>query len=455
MKKSLCSLVVSLVFATTSQSSMAESLVDVYQQALQHDPLVLKSHAQYLAAEQDIEIARSVLLPQINLTAGANTGERESTQFLGEGFQITTSEFDSLDYGLDLSMQVYHHDTWLRLDNSKKAAHQFDVNYQVSKQNLIVRVTKAYFDVLKAQDDLEFAVAEKKAIERQLEQTKQRFSVGLTAITDVHEAQAEYDNAVAEEIRSQNAIYAAEEALREITNVYPRNLDVLDTETFSTARPIPDSANEWQNLAEAKSLNIIASKISVDIAKENINIASAGHLPTLSLGANVGRTKNSTDIEVPGSNDLSLPDPWLDSHSIGLQLNVPIYTGSRISSETEKARHNYVVASQDLESAHRGVVKNTRNSYNNIIATISGIKAFEQSVISAESALKATEAGFEVGTRTIVDVLDSTRNLYNAKRNLATTRYNYINSVLQLKLAAGTITEQDLMDISKGLNQVN
>jgi outer membrane protein len=458
MKKSLTSLVISALFAGSCQYAVADDLLSVFNQAMQYDPKILKAQSQFFAAEQDIEIARSVLLPQINFSGSVSTSENESFNLAKN--DLVTFESDNTRYGFDLSMQIYHHDSWLRLDNSKKAAHQLDVSYQVSKQDLIVRVTQAYFDVLKAQDDLEFATAEKKAIERQLEQTKQRFSVGLTAITDVHEAQAEFDNAVAEEIRAQNAIYAAEEALREITNVYPKNLSVLNTELFSTTRPTPDSANEWQSLAEAKSLNIIAQKIAVDIAKENIDIAQAGHLPTLSFSGNLGRDKTSTDANIPdpldpGSDKTSFPDPWTDSHSIAIQLNVPIYSGNRVSSETEKARHNYVVASQDLESAHRSVVRNTRNSYNNIIATISGIKAFEQSVISAESALKATEAGFEVGTRTIVDVLDSTRNLYNAKRNLSSTRYAYINSILQLKLAAGTISAKDLQDINSGLQKLN
>jgi outer membrane protein len=345
-------------------------------------------------------------------------------------------------------MQLYHHDSWLRLDNAEKSAHQSDLTYQVAKQDLITRVTKAYFDLLSTKDDLVFAKAEKDAIARQLEQTKQRFSVGLTAITDVHEAQAQYDSAVTEEIRAENGIYQAEEELRVITNAYPKNVSILNTERFSTSKPTPESADEWQLTAEAKNLDLIAAKVGIDIAKDSINIARAGHYPTLDLGASYGGndTHNKSTNPILASND-----PWLNDYSIGVTLNVPIYSGGAIESSVRQAQNRFVAASQDLSLTHRSVVRTTRNAYNTVIAGVSAIKALEQSVLSAQKALEATEAGFEVGTRTIVDVLDSTRNLYNAKRNLSSTRYGYIQNVLLLKRAAGTITDSDITAINSGL----
>ncbi|MBL4900104.1 MAG: TolC family outer membrane protein, partial [Colwellia sp.] len=344
--------------------------------------------------------------------------------------------------GASLNMQLYHHVSWLSLDIAEKSAHQSDLIYQVAKQDLILRVTQAYFALLGAKDDLVFAQAEKAAIARQLEQTKQRFSVGLTAITDVHEAQAEFDNAVTEEIRSENAIYNAEEELRVITNTYPRNINVLNTDRFSTTTPNPNSADEWQTVAEAKNLDLIAAKVGIDISKQNINAARAGHYPTLDFGANY----NSNDSETNGVNA-----PALNDYSIGITLNVPIYSGGAVQSSVRQAQNRFVLASQDLMQTHRGIVRTTRNAYNTVIATISGIRAFEQSVLSTSKALEATEAGFEVGTRTIVDVLNSTRNLYDAKRNLSTTRYAYIQNVLLLKRASGTITDEDITAINAGL----
>jgi len=309
-----------------------------------------------------------------------------------------------------------------------------------------VRVTQAYFALLSTKDDLTFAKAEKAAIARQLEQTKQRFSVGLTAITDVHEAQAQYDNAVTEEIRAENAIFSAEEELRVITNMYPKNLNVLNTERFSTSAPTPNSADEWQKAAEAKNLDLIASKVGIEIAKQSINSAKAGHYPTLDFNASYNNSDDETE-----TNSVNINSPTLNDYSVGVTLNVPIYSGGAIESSVRKAQSNFVLASQNLMQTHRSVVRTTRNAYNTVIANISAIKAFEQSVLSATKALEATEAGFEVGTRTIVDVLDSTRNLYNAKRNLSSNRYAYIQNVLLLKRAGGTITDADITAINSGL----
>lgn len=443
MKKTLSTLIIAIAGAVSSSNVQADDLLSVYQQALLNDPQVLKAQAQFAIVKEDIEQARSVLLPQLSAKLGYSDGEREQYQ----ESQVVAYGSTGLDYSANLNMSLYNHTSWLRLDNAEKSAHQSDLSYQVAKQELITRVTQAYFDLLKSQDDLVFAKAEKEAIARQLEQTKQRYSVGLTAITDVHEAQAQFDNAVTEEIRSQNAIYQSEEALRVITNAYPRKVNILNTDRFSTTLPAPNSADEWQVTAEAKNLNLIAAKVGIDIAKETINIARSGHYPTLDFGASY----SGTDLDAQVNSLPEVDQPGLNSYSVGVSLNVPIYSGGAIESSVRKAQSNFVSASQDLSLTHRNVVRETRNAYNTVIAAISAIKAFEQSVLSAQKALEATEAGFEVGTRTIVDVLDSTRNLFNARRNLSSTRYGYIQNVLLLKLAAGTITEEDVVAINSGL----
>lgn len=442
MKKSLSTLIIAIASAVSSTNAHADDLLSVYQQALLNDPVVLKAQAQFKVVQEDIEQARAVLLPQISASGSFSDGEREFFETV-----VHTKETTSLSYGANLNMQLYHHDSWLRLSNAEKAAHQSDLTYQVAKQDLITRVTKAYFDLLSAKDDLVFAKAEKEAIARQLEQTKQRFSVGLTAITDVHEAQAQYDSAVTEQIRAENSIYQAEEELRVITNAYPRNVSILNTDRFSTNPPVPNSADEWQVKAEAQNLDLIAAKVGIDIAQDNIDIARAGHYPTLDFGAQYG----SSDDETKLNSNPSINEPAVDNYSIGVTLNVPIYSGGAIQSSVRQAQSRFVAASQDLSLTHRSVVRETRNAYNTVIAGISAIKALEQSVLSAQKALEATEAGFEVGTRTIVDVLDSTRNLYNAKRNLSSTRYGYIQNVLLLKRAAGTITDKDISAINSGL----
>jgi outer membrane protein len=440
IRKTISKVIVVTLGLTLSSAAFSDDLASVYQQALLNDPVVLKAQAEYMVVQEDVSASRSALLPQINATGNYTVAQSEVSPSI-------TRDTNTLGFGASLNMQIYHHDTWLRLSTAKKSAHQSDLNYQIAKQNLIVRVTEAYFALLSAKDDLGFAQAEKKAIARQLEQTKQRFSVGLTAITDVHEAQAQYDNAVTEEIRSENAIYNAEENLRVITNYYPRNISVLNTESFSTTAPVPNSADDWQKTAVAKSLDLISAKIGIDLAKDAIQISRSGHYPTLDFGARY----NSADTETEINNIKSADDGALDNYSVGVTLNVPIYAGGAVSTSVRKAQNRFVSASQDLSIVYRDVVRTTRNSYNTVIASISGIKALEQSVLSAEKALEATEAGFEVGTRTIVDVLDSTRNLYNAKRNLSSTRYGYIQNVLVLKRAGGTITEEDITMINQGL----
>ena len=449
MKKTLSTLIIAITAAISSTQVHADDLLSVYQQALLNDPVVLKSQAQFMVVKENIVQARSTLLPQINLSGSYNMGEQESASAFAPA--ITNTEFSSLAYAANLNMEIYHHDSWLLLSNAKKSAHQSDLTYQVAKQDLITRVAQAYFNLLSTKDDLVFATAEKEAISRQLEQTKQRFSVGLTAITDVYEAQAEHDNAVTEEIRAENAIFKAEEELRVITNNYPRNVSILNTKRFSTSKPVPNSADEWQVTAEAKNLDLITAKVGIDIAQDNIKIARAGHYPTLDFGARYTGDDNENTIGNLPTFDASP----VNGYSLGVTLNVPIYSGGAIQSSVRKAQSNFVSASQDLSLTHRSVVRTTRNAYNTVIAAISAIKAFEQSVLSANKALEATEAGFEVGTRTIVDVLDSTRNLYNAKRNLSSTRYAYITNVLLLKRAAGTITDEDINAINSGLVAVN
>jgi len=269
-------------------------------------------------------------------------------------------------------------------------------------------VSQAYFEVLRAQDNLVFVRAEKAAVGRQLEQTKQRFEVG--------------------------------ESLREITGQEHKDLNILDTGRF-TANPSTVPAESLIDEAKAKNLTLLSSRILQDIARDNISLASSGHLPTLSLdgGYNYSDTSHSSS------------DNTTDYFTIGVNLAVPLYTGGNVTSQTKQAEYAYVAASEALEAQYRSVVKEVRAQNNNINASIGALRAYKQAVISAHSALEATEAGFDVGTRTIVDVLDATRRLYDANKNLSNARYDYILSVLQLRQAVGTLSEQDILDVDAGL----
>lgn len=451
MKRTLLSLMVGLgvtVGATTS--AFADDLLQVYQQALANDPVVNRAKAQKDAAFSGIKISRASLLPQISGSIGYSTSSSENAQFLGEGIVTIDSDRDTSSYGLDLSMSLYDHANWVGLDRAEKVAEQSDANLAAAMQELIVRVTTAYFDVLRAKDSLEFVKAQKSAIERQLEQTKQRFEVGLTAITDVHEAQANFDSTVAQEIQAENAVELALEALRVISGKYHDRLYVLNTENFSATMPQPATPEAWLETAEERNLALLVNRLAMDIAKEDIQAARAGHYPTLDLVGSAGRSKTKSTTTA-GDTVIDNTTPFLDNYSAGITLTVPIFQGLRVTGQTEQAKHNYISASQDLELTYRQTVQSVRSSFNDVKASMSTIRALEQAVVSAQSALEATEAGFDVGTRTIVDVLNSTQNLFDARRNLASARYDFIQAVVNLKQAAGNLTAQDLEVINKGL----
>ena len=454
MKRTLLSLVVGISMTT---SALADDLMQVYQQALANDPVVNQAKAQRDAAFEGISISRANLLPQISAfisytdvdATSANTVpiSDDNGELVGFSFPLLDFEQTTLQKGVEASFSIYDHTNWVNLGRAEKVAQQSDSQYALQVQDLITRTVTAYLAVLRAQDNLEFIKAEKRAIERQLEQTKQRFEVGLTAITDVHEAQANFDNTVAREIQAENDVEIALEDLRVITGKYHSDLSVLSTERFSATLPQPSTVEEWLKIAEERNLSLMVQRLGKDIAEDDIAAARAGHYPTLSFTARY--TKDDVDQTIGTQPEANLPTQ--DSLRLNAQLSIPIYQGGRVVASTAQARHNYVVASEQLEQAHRQTVQSVRRSFNDLRAAVSRIRALEQSVVSANSALKATEAGFDVGTRTIVDVLDSTRNLFDAQRNLAGARYDFIQSVVTLKQAAGTLTGEGVETLNRGL----
>ena len=443
MKKNILAALVSLSCALGTTAANAEDLLQVFEIATANDPTVLKAKAQADAQSYQADTAMAALLPQIGLTMGYTKSDSTSFESVDEKVE---SDSDQFTRGLSLSQTLFDLGAWNSLDIADKQALQANAQYDSAKQNLIVRVAEGYFNVLSAIDNLEFIKTEKRAIERQLEQTKQRYAVGLTAITDVHEAQAQFDNSVAQEIIANNSVETAREQLREITGKYHAKLDFLNTETFSTTKPARDSS-DFLNIAKDKNISLQVAKVTVDIAQDQIKLARAGHYPKLTLSASYGDSLTDADI-----NGTSLTrQPRADSTSVGLNFSLPLYSGGATVAATDQARAFYVAASQDYEANYRAITRTVITSYNQVVSDIATYKALEQAVVSAQSALKATEAGFEVGTRTIVDVLVSTQNLYNAKRNLADVRYRYVLSTLRLKQAAGTLTSKDLVAINQGL----
>ena len=415
-----------------SANSFADDLLTVYKAALQNDPLFRAAQAEYQAQLEDKTQSTSVLLPTISLSANYT----ENREVLTGGAFLKPGTYDSTDtsYNLNLTQSLYRHENYVGLRQADAKVAQAQAIFRDASQNLILRVTTQYFAILAAEDDLEFAIAERKAIKRQLLQTKQRFDVGLTAITDVHEAQARYDQAVAQAIVAENALLISRENLREITAKGYSKLAPLSTEQ-PLLKPSPADINLWVETASTENALLIASQKTKEIAREEVSRQRSGHYPTLDLVAN----RSYSDFS--GG---SFGQRQRDNSSVSLQLKIPLYQGGLINSRTRSAAFRLNQAQENLERQRRATERKTRSAYLNVIANISQVKALKQALASSTVALEATQAGFEVGTRTAVDVLNSQRELYRARRDYAQARYNYVIETLNLKLATGTLSIADI-----------
>ena len=414
-----------------------ENLMEVYQYALGSDPTLRQAEAARMAALQTKPITKSKLLPSVALSANLGHNWIDVAKHRIPAYE-GSSNYNSDGFTLSLTQALYHRDYFIELKQADAAVAAADAQYNAAQQALMVRVAKAYFDVLGANDSLEFAKAEKEAVSQQLRQTKQRFDVGLTAITDVHEAQARYDLSVAQEIQASNQLDTTREALREITG---RGTDALSSlaEEVPLVKPDPADIEQWVATAQKENLNLLAIQAQVDKAREEIQRRASGRYPSVDLVATHSYA-DTYDYSTSGSRS--------SNSVLSLQLNLPLYTGGAVSSQTKQAEYQLTEAQQGLEQQRRASVRQTRDAYQSVVAGISVVKAYKQSLSSTETALQATQAGFEVGTRTAVDVLDSQRELYRARRDYSNSRYNYILATLQLKQAAGILTAQDLSHIN-------
>lgn len=439
--KRLLPLLIGLSLGGFSAMSQAENLLQVYQQARLTNPDLRRSAADRDSAFEKINESRSSLLPQLGLGAdySYNSGYRGARD-------INSNDTSA---SLQLTQTIFDMSKWRALTLQEKTAGVQDVSFQTDQQSLILNTATAYFDVLSAIDTLSYTQAQKQAIYRQLDQTTQRFNVGLVAITDVQNARSQYDTVLANEVSARNDLDNALENLRQISgNFYPQ-LSSLNIQRFTTARPQP--VNTLLKQAEARNLSLLSARLSQDLAREQIRYAETGHYPTVDLTAS--STVSNTEYNGSKTNTASYNNARIGQNSVGLSLNLPLYTGGAVTSQVKQAQYNFVSSSEQLESAHRTVVQTVRSSFNNISASISSIDAYQQAVVSSQSSLDASEAGYQVGTRTIVDVLDATTTLYDAKRNLSNARYNYLINQLKLKSALGTLNESDIQGLNASLGQ--
>ncbi len=423
-----------------SATAPAYDLIDIHRLALDHDPVLRAAEAVRQAEFEVKPQSRALLHPTINLNADYNKGRERiiSSPFAATG----TSSFDSSGISLSLVQPLYNREYFMLLSQSDAAVGRAEAEYRAAEQALMVRVAQAYFDLLAARDNLEFAVAEKEAIERQLEQAKQRFEVGLVAITDVHEAQAAYDLTTAAEIEAMNLLHSSEEALYEITGEVPGQISPLAAE-IPLERPDPADIDQWVARALEQNLSLLAVQFNEEIAKDNIAIQRAGHHPRLDLVASLSRTE-STSSSFGGRREN-------EDGIVGLQFTLPLYAGNAVTSRTREAGFRLTQAKEETERQRRATLRQTRDAYLAVVAAINRVRALGQARVSAQSALDATEAGFEVGTRTTVDVLLARSDLFEAERGFARARYDYIINLLLLKQASGILGEPDLEEINRWL----
>ncbi|MGR9045894.1 MAG: TolC family outer membrane protein [Gammaproteobacteria bacterium] len=412
---------------------LSQDLISIYQLALQNDPLLRQSYAQQNATAETRDQGIARFLPTIQATAAASRNwlhnKKAGSDF--RGFQVNQQYWDQT-FNLNFVQPVFHWDHWVQLSQSDNQIAQAEADYWAQQQNLMVRITEAYFNILSAQDTLEFATAEKKAIARQLEQAQQRFEVGLIAITDVYEAQAGFDQARASEIEAENNLDNEKEALREIIGEYENILSPLG-EQLALIDPEPADISAWSKAAKANNFSIVSAFNQAEFARKAIETQNSGHLPQLDIIGSYGVSDNTSTFGFRG-----------DTQSIGLQLNVPLFEGGAVNSRVRQAQYEFEVAREKLTATQREVVRLVKDAYRGVVSNISRVEALKATVKSAESALEATEVGFEVGTRTMVDVLSEQRNLYRAKRDYARSRYDYLVNSIKLKQAASSLTVTDL-----------
>jgi outer membrane protein len=426
-------------------------LFELYGLAEQNDPQIRAAYADFQAVEETVPQNWANLLPQISGSVNESYSDSKIDPSAA-GQKTRKSDGDSRGFQLQATQVIYNHAYWQRLSQANINAAQAEANYNAARQDLMVRIATAYFNVLGGIDNLAFAEAERKNVEHQLEQTKQRFEVGLIAVTDVKESQARFDQAVAQEIEAQNTLSTTREALWTIVNSYPQQLKPL-SEQMPLLQPEPADKQHWVDKAVAENLSLLAADFAQQSAQQEVDIQRSGHYPTIDVTARHTYTDDKagtlpfSGVNAPVTNS---PVETTDT-TIMVSLNVPIFTSGGTHALVKEAVYRREATRDRYEATRRQVVQQTRDAYQNILADISRVNALKQALISSEAAYEATSAGYEVGTRNSVEVLTALSTVFAAKRDYARTRYTYVIDLLRLKQAAGNLSMGDLKEINRWL----
>jgi outer membrane protein len=445
-----------------------KDLIGVYQDALKYDTQIREADATRRAAREANPQAWSALLPQLSGNY-AWTRSKDTTQTV-EPFGCTpgspgcatgviaaplglTEYVNQHGYQLQLRQSIFSWANFATLSRAHKQVAQAEAQFHAAQEDLIQRVATAYFNVLNAKDNLDAQQASLEALTRQLDQANKRFQVGLIAITDVKEAQAAHDSAAAAVIDAKRNLASMQQALREITEQdYPSLSKPGDQMPLQS--PQPADPDRWVSVSMQQNLNLVSARLNADVARENVHIAFGGHLPTIDLTGSRSDQHSSTDeaLAFGGTPPIRLTYPGqIVNNQIGIQITVPIFSGGLVQSQVRQAEYTWIAAKDHVQTVSRQTEHQARDAYDGIISEVARVNALKQGVESAQTALKATEAGYEVGTRTAVEVLQERQNLVQAQTTYAQARYTYILDIISLRLAAGTLDQGTLDEIDHWL----
>lgn len=438
MKKWVLPLLVGLGMVSVAH---ATDLMDIYLQALDNDPLFKQAYDQYMSSTEAIPQARAALYPQLNV----NTINSRNVTDVKVGGITNEATYNTNTWQVTATQALFNYQAWAQVKQAKASVKAAQASFNDAAQDLILRTARAYFEVLLAKDTLDFAEAKKRANKRQLDQAEQRFKVGLDAITSVYEAKAAYDQSIAEVITARNNQVNKNEELRKLTNHVYDSLAPLRNSRIPLIRPEPDNVNDWIDAGIRQNYKLTASKYSLEAARDNIKYQNAGNWPVFNIQGSSQQTHNDV-------NNASFFFPGRQTNSnISLNMTFPVFQGGLVQSKTRQAQYDYQASSEKMEQVYRDVMVNSKVAFNTIIDGISKVKADRQTVVSQQNSLDSTEAQFEVGTRTMVDVTNAQQRLFDAQRQLANDQYQLINALLFLKYQAGTLNVDDIQQINAWL----
>ena len=427
-----------------AQAADTQNLLQIYQQALQHDPVWASAQSANRGMQEKLVQSKAQYLPTVTFNAGASASQTD-VKYVGSGSIYKTEgrqSFEGYNYGLSVSQPLYRQQIRVQLAQAKSLVDQADKQLVLAQQNLILRSSKVYFDVLMAQDKVELIHAQQLAIKQQLEQAKANFDVGTATITDFNEAQARFDLVQAQEIAAVSDLEIKKRAIQAVIGQLAAPLSGVRND-LQPSLPEPVDMEKWVAMAEQNNLSILIQQQALEVATQEVDRQNAGHMPTLDAVGSYVDTYSNGGISGFG-NDLK-------NATIGLQLQIPIYQGGAVSSKVREAVANKEKAADDLEQARRQADLDARQAYLNLVSSVSQIKAYEQALTSSQSQLDSTVLGYEVGVRTSVDVLNAQQQFFGAKRDLLQARYTYLMNIIALKAATGLLAEVDVDAVNQQL----